>query len=215
MYFNNAEWLLSFFYPSLTWSRKETDKIIYLTFDDGPIPELTDFVLEQLKAFNARATFFCVGENIYKHPLIYKRVLQEGHRTANHTYNHLNGWKNNDHDYLNNIFKCDEVMQEVSRELGIVSSLDKKLFRPPYGKIKKSQIREVIKEFEVIMWSVLTGDFDQNLSKEDCFRKAVKYTKPGSIVVFHDNLKAERNLKYCLPRYLEYFSLKGYEFRSL
>lgn len=224
MYFNNIEWILSKIYPSLIWSVKNTDKIIFLTFDDGPIPGVTEFVLEQLDQFKAKATFFCVGDNIKKHPGVYQNILCAGHRTGNHTYNHLNGWKTNDQEYYSNIQECQEIMNSQNSKLktplrdkqnsksGIEYSA---LFRPPYGKIRKRQIAKLSAQYEIVMWGVLSGDYNYKLPAKNCLRKTIKYSRPGSIIVFHDSLKAEKNLKYVLPRYLQHFSSLGYKFESL
>ncbi len=220
MYFNNAGWLLSIIYPSLIWKKKVKEKIIYLTFDDGPIPGVTEYVLEELKTFKAKVTFFCVGDNILKHPEVYKKILIEGHQIGNHTFNHLKGWNTEDSQYLENIAKCQEIMNRTKDELHLTSSLkftsgSSKLFRPPYGLIKRSQIKEVKNEYQIIMWDVLTGDFENKLTPPKCLQKAVKYTSNGSIVIFHDSIKAEKNLRYALPKFLEYFSTLGYRFEAL
>jgi peptidoglycan/xylan/chitin deacetylase (PgdA/CDA1 family) len=213
MYFNNIERILSWIYPSVTWSRKNTDKTLFLTFDDGPIPGVTEYVLEELRRFHARATFFCVGHNIEKHPEVYQKILKAGHRTGNHTYNHLNGWNTEDKEYYSNIQTCQQIMN--SSALSTEHSALKSLFRPPYGKIRKRQIEKLKSEYEIVMWGVLSGDFDKNLSPERCLRKAIRYSRGGSIIVFHDSLKAEKNLRYVLPRYLKHFSELGYKFESL
>ena len=218
MYFNNLEYLLSILYPKLTWTRKTTDKVIYLTFDDGPIPEVTEYVLNELELYKAKATFFCVGENIHKNPEVFRKIIEKGHKTGNHTYNHLNGWKNENGHYLENIGKSDSIMLENlhgNEHLYHSNKSGKKLYRPPYGKIKKAQIKDVDKQYEIIMWDVLTGDFNKNLSPEKCLQKAIKYTGKGSIVIFHDSLKALPNLQYALPRYLKHFTELGYRFESL
>jgi peptidoglycan-N-acetylglucosamine deacetylase len=219
MYFNNIEWILSKIYPSLVWSGKNTDKTIFLTFDDGPIPGVTEYVLEQLNLFKAKATFFCVGQNIEKYPAIYQKILQAGHRTGNHTYNHLNGWKTGDEKYYSNINACGQIMN-AEKALVPSSPITShqspiNLFRPPYGKIRMRQISKLKNEYRIVMWGVLSGDYNQKLSAEKCLHKSIKYSGPGSIIVFHDSFKAEKNLKYVLPRYLEHFSELGYKFESL
>jgi peptidoglycan/xylan/chitin deacetylase (PgdA/CDA1 family) len=217
VYFNNLEYLLSIIYPKLTWTRKCSEKLIYLSFDDGPIPEVTAYVLEELDRFNARATFFCVGDNVSKYPEVFKKIIEKGHKVGNHTFNHLNGWKNDTSFYLDNVAKSDAVMLEhISADKGAYfSTTNKKLFRPPYGKIKKSQIRALADQYEIVMWDVLTGDFDKSLSPEKCLHKAIKYTSKGSIVIFHDSLKALPNLQYALPRFLKHFTEAGYRFETL
>ncbi len=219
MYFNNLEYLLSMIYPKLTWVKKTSEKVIYLTFDDGPIPEVTEYVLKELAHYKAKATFFCVGDNIYKNPKVFKKIIEQGHKTGNHSYNHLNGWKKENSIYLDNVKKSDTLMMENlmkgNQHLYFSSSTKKKLYRPPYGKIKKAQIKALDDQYEIVMWDVLTGDFDKNLSPEKCLRKAIKYTGKGSIVIFHDSLKAFPNLQYALPRFLKHFTEVGYRFESL
>ncbi len=219
MYFNNLEYLLSVIYPELTWTRKVSEKVIFLTFDDGPIPEVTEYVLEELARYSAKATFFCVGDNIAKHPEILKKVVQGGHKIGNHTFNHLNGWKNDTLTYNENTAACDKVLTDVlpiGYEEYYRSALNgKKLFRPPYGKIKKAQIKSLKCHYEIVMWDVLTGDFDKTLSPEKCLKKALKYTGKGSIVIFHDSIKALPNLRYALPRFLKHFTEAGYRFECL
>ena len=190
-------------YPSLTWNKPTKNKVIYVTFDDGPIPEVTPEVLRILSEYNAKATFFCVGDNIVKHPAIYQSLLLAGHTVGNHTYNHINGWGCSVYDYLNNVKKCANRMPEA------------RLFRPAYGKIKRRAIPSIKKMYEVIMWDVLAGDFDQNLSKEACLRNTIEATTSGSIIIFHDSLKAKENMLYALPKFLAYFKEQGFEFKSL
>lgn len=197
--------LLRTVYPEFTW-RVETDQepTIYLTFDDGPIPDVTEFVLEQLDKFAAQATFFCIGDNVWKHRDVFHQVVEAGHLIGNHTFNHLNGWKTDDERYLENIQQCQQ-------QLGIETAL----FRPPYGRIKKSQALDVLDAYSVIMWDVLSGDFDQSLAAGVCLRKTIHYTEPGSIVVFHDSLKAWPTMRYVLPRALAHFAERGYQFRAV
>lgn len=187
-----------------TWRIDNACKHIFLTFDDGPIPEVTPFVLDTLKAYQAKATFFCVGDNIQKHPQVFERVIAEGHTVANHTFNHLNGWKTEDTTYLQNIEACASCLPAGNT-----------LFRPPYGKVKKSQLEVIKLTHQIIMWDVLSYDFDATLSPETCLRKTQKYTREGSIIVFHDSLKAENNLKYVLPRYMDWAVGKGFIFSAL
>tara|TARA_R110001592_G_scaffold22974_4_gene90811 strand:+ start:789 stop:1409 length:621 start_codon:yes stop_codon:yes gene_type:complete len=197
-----AHWL----YPSLVWKQSSKEKVIYLTFDDGPIPEVTPWVLKTLDEFKAKATFFCVGENIHKHPDILKEVIKRGHSVGNHTYHHLNGWKTDAIDYLKDFLKCEEELQNLNQ--------GGRLFRPPYGKISAKQIKQLSSR-KIIMWDVLSGDFSKKLSPETVLAKSIRYSKPGSIIVFHDSLKAFDNLQYALPRYLEYFQSKGFTFKPL
>lgn len=216
MYLIKSPLLLKWYYPSLLWNKSRSEKVIYLTFDDGPIPNVTDFVLKTLKAFKAKATFFCIGDNIVKHPAVFERVKNDGHAIGNHTFNHLKGWKTDDDTYIKNAIQCQEITQTH-------------LFRPPYGRIKKSQIKSLrlaIPNFQsqsqtansklqIVMWDVLSGDFDINLAPEKCYQNVIKNAGNGSIIVFHDSLKAFERLEYTLPKVLEYFSEKGFQFSSL
>jgi peptidoglycan/xylan/chitin deacetylase (PgdA/CDA1 family) len=219
VYFNNLTILLSVFYPKLTWARRSSKKVIYLTFDDGPIPEVTEYVLEELDKYSAKATFFCVGDNIVKNTLVFKEIINRGHKIGNHTFNHLNGWKNETSNYLENIAKCNHIILEnvisENKKAYLSNTSAKKLYRPPYGKIKQAQIKALTDNYEIVMWDVLTGDFDKNLSPEKCLHKAIKFTRNGSIVIFHDSLKALPNLQYALPRFLKYFKEAGYRFETL
>jgi len=222
MYLIKSPLLLKWYYPSLLWNKSRTEKVIYLTFDDGPIPNVTDFVLKTLKAFNAKATFFCIGDNIVKHPDVFECVKNDGHAIGNHTFNHLKGWKTDDGTYLENTLKCQELTKS-------------NLFRPPYGRIKKSQIKSLeslvwsseskapnnsqlpapSSQLNIVMWDVLSGDFDINLSPENCYKNVIKHTENGSIIVFHDSLKAFDRLSYTLPKALAYFTEKGFTFSTL
>lgn len=191
-------WLL----PHLTWHHSRHEKIIYLTFDDGPIPDVTPQVLNILKKYNIQASFFCVGENIVKHPEIFEQLKAEGHQIGNHTFNHLKGWDTSLKEYLENVAKCHQYTQST-------------LFRPPYGKCTLSQFKQLRKQYNIIMWDVITYDFDAQLSPEDCYNNATQFTTNGSIVVFHDNVKALPRLLYALPKAIEYWLAAGYEFRTL
>lgn len=187
---------------NLVWEMSGKEKRIFLTFDDGPIPELTPWILETLNNYNAKATFFCVGENLKKHQDIYQQIKENAHVIGNHTENHLNGWKNKPQEYIDNIQACEEESQS-------------KLFRPPYGKIKPKQIKMIREEYAIIYWTVLSGDFDESLSPQKCLQRILKKTKAGSIVVFHDNIKAIPRITYALPRFLAHFSALGYRFEAL
>lgn len=187
-----------------------TQPELFLTFDDGPVPGPTEFVLDTLHAFTAKATFFCIGDNIQKHPEVFERVVHAGHQIGNHTFNHLNGWRTDDNEYYHNIEKCEQVIGDSHAQL----QQNRPLFRPPYGRITRRQI-SLVRDFRIIMWDVLTRDYDARIPSGKCLRKSVKATRPGSIVVFHDSLKAEKNLRYVLPRFLEVFALKGYAFKTL
>lgn len=225
-------------FPSLLWNVPATEKILYLTFDDGPVPEVTPWVLSLLKDYNAKATFFCIGENVKKHPGIFHQVLAEGHRIGNHTYNHLNGWKTPAEVYVQNTLLAEEAIRahlpaNLSHQTAgnihhspldtkpitdyrELTTHNRKLFRPPFGKITPNQIKQV-KElgYEVIMWEVISGDYNIDTPAEVCYNVVVSESKPGSIIVFHDSIKASGNLKGILPQILEYYRNKGYSFDAL
>ena len=182
-----------------TWQINTSKKTIYLTFDDGPTKELTQWILRILKQFNAKATFFVVGNNAQENPNLIKLILNEGHSIGNHTFNHLKSSNSTNKEYFNSIEKSNKVFES-------------KLFRPPYGKIKFSQAKQLESKYQIIMWSVLSGDFDNKISPEKCLKNAINNTTKGSIIVFHDNIKAEKNLKYSLPKYLKHYSDLGFSF---
>jgi hypothetical protein len=178
---------------------------MYLSFDDGPHPVITNFVLDELKKYNAKATFFCIGDNVVKYPEVYKRIIDEGHAVGNHTHNHLNGWKTADKKYLDNI--------DAAKKF-----IDSDLFRPPYGRITRfqlSQLRLSKYKLKTIMWTLLSGDFDNKISKETCTNNVIVNAKEGAIVVFHDSEKANERVSYALPEVLKYFSNKGYLFEKI
>ncbi|MDO8996426.1 MAG: polysaccharide deacetylase family protein [Sediminibacterium sp.] len=200
MYLVKTPWWLRMIYSGYTWRMPSTEKTIYLSFDDGPHEIATPFVLDTLKQYNAKASFFCIGKNVRLHPEIYQRILQEGHAVGNHTENHLNGWHTPNNEYLNNIQQAEEVIQS-------------NLFRPPYGRIKRSQAKALNKQ--IIMWDVLSGDFDPTLTPEACLAYCIKHTEAGSIVVFHDSAKAFPKMKYALPKMLDYFTHQGFQFKAL
>jgi peptidoglycan/xylan/chitin deacetylase (PgdA/CDA1 family) len=194
--------ILKWLFPQYTWNIPSSEKVIYLTFDDGPIPEVTPWVLQTLSDFHAKATFFCVGDNVRKHPDNFKAILDAGHTVGNHTHHHLNGWKTPLDVYLTDVKKAENY---------IASSL----FRPPYGRLLPRQASALLESKSIIMWSVLTRDYAASLPPESCLRRSIKKTTPGAIVLFHDSLKAEKNLKYVLPRYLAHFKALGYRFAAL
>ena len=205
MFLHKTPVLLTKLFPDILWRVETSKKEIYLTFDDGPIPEVTTWTLAQLDKFNAKATFFMVGDNINKHKEIFNQVIDKGHAAGNHTYNHINGWQTKTGEYLENITKAEVLFNGQSN----------RLFRPPHGRLKWSQYRGLKADNKIIMWDVLSGDFSNKLTNENCLEKSIKNTSAGSIIVFHDSLKVFEKLKYVLPRYLEHFSLLGYSFKSL
>ena len=202
MYLVKSSYFIKKYYSNFVWKIPTTEKIIYLTFDDGPTPEITEWTLSTLKAFNAKATFFCVGSNAAKHPEIFQQIIAEGHAVGNHTHHHVNGWHTDNEAYLRNIKKCEEVVAT-------------NLFRPPYGRIKKSQYELIKEAYKVIMWDVLSGDFDPKTSPEKCLSNVINNTTEGAIIVFHDSLKAANNLKFTLPKVLAHFAEQGYRFEQL
>ena len=196
-------------FPSLVWEVPSNEKSIYLTFDDGPTPVITDWVLDTLNEYGAKATFFCIGKNIKQNPQIFNRILEEGHGIGNHTNNHLKGWNTKTSTYISDIKKCEK---QITKHVGAKTTL----FRPPYGKIKRKQIKKVQKlGYKIVMWNVLPVDWDKKVSVTQCLQNAVYYTKPGSIVVFHDSEKAARNMQYALPRVLQQFTNEGYKFKRI
>lgn len=202
LYWIKTNWIIKKIFSNYTWdiSNAGDSKTVYLTFDDGPIPEVTEWVLNELKKYNVKATFFCIGDNIDKNPEIFKKVISEGHSIGNHTFNHLNGWKTPTEAYIENTMQCEETIQKNSS-----SNLKSKLFRPPYGKIKTSQSRKIRElGYKIIMWDVLSADFDQTLSQKLCLKNATSNLRPGSVIVFHDSIKAFKNLEYVLPKTLAY-----------
>lgn len=198
-------------YPNRVWQISVASKEIFLTFDDGPIPEVTPWVLEQLKRYNAKATFFCIGENIKKHQQIFEAILSEGHQVGNHTYNHLNGWKTSHLEYLENTKKAWRLITDQAPNKNI-----QKYFRPPYGKMTHRQAAALRNEgYRLIMWSILSYDYDSNTSETTCLSNVLENSQPGKIIVFHDSKKAERNLRYTLPKVLETLSREGYTFKTI
>ena len=195
-----------------TWEIPNNEKKIYLTFDDGPIPEVTEWVLDTLNHYQIKATFFCIGDNIRKNPDIFKRTIEAGHAIGNHTFNHLKGWNFSTEEYIENTILCEEIITKTSK----IENRKSKIFRPPYGKIKFSQSRKLRKMgYKIIMWDVLSVDFNQAISPEKCLENVTKNTTQGSIIVFHDSSKAFENLKYALPKAIEYLQNKGYNFEKI
>lgn len=189
-------------YRKVTWRKDSRIKNIYLTFDDGPIPEVTPWVLDVLDTYGIKATFFCVAENVWRYPQIYQEVLQRGHRTGNHTYNHLRGFFTSTKKYLANVEKA-------------ASYVDSDLFRPPHGELRTPQYFKLRKKYRIIQWDVITRDYNPELTGEQVLGIVKKYARNGSIVVFHDSIKSERNMKYALPKAIEYLLGQGYAFETL
>ncbi len=195
-------WLPRFFPKELIWKIPE-ENTVYITFDDGPHEQATNFALNTLKEYNAKATFFCIGKNVVTHQNIFQRIIAEGHTVGNHSHNHLNGWKNTNDVYLKNVLKASQ-------------QIPNKIFRPPYGRIKISQSKKLIQRgWRVYMWDVLSGDFDTDLSAEECLQNVLTNIEPGSIVVFHDSEKAFPRMKYALPEVLNYCNQKGWKMKQI
>lgn len=190
------------FMRGIKWRFSHKKKTIYLTFDDGPIPEVTPWVLDLLDTYHIKATFFCVGENISKYPELYQEILRRGHQTGNHSYNHIKGLYKHSDDYIANVEKAAELIKS-------------NLFRPPHGMMRYAQVRKLRKKYRIILWDVVPRDYNRKLSGEEVLQKACRYTRNGSIIVFHDSLKAENNMKYALPRYLKDCLSKEYQFELL
>lgn len=204
-YFRKTPKILASFYKSYTWYHKTEKKEVCLTFDDGPTPKVTEFVLDILKEYQVKATFFCLGKNIEKYPELFNRIIKEGHTVGNHTQNHLNGWKTNTGEYITNVEKCQKIIN--SKTIDTTT----KLFRPPYGRIKMKQAKQLLSRgYKIIMWSVLSADFDIKITKEKCLENVIKNTKGGDIIVFHDSEKAFERLEYTLPKTLEFLKEKDF-----
>ncbi|MBP6611245.1 MAG: polysaccharide deacetylase family protein [Paludibacter sp.] len=185
------------FGKSVQWKVKSSSKVIYLTFDDGPVPEVTPQVLDILDAYGWKATFFCVGDNVRKYPELYQEVIRRGHRTANHTFNHIKGFNTETDDYVNNVALASQWIKSD-------------LFRPPHGHITRKQIRALKSNYRIIMWDVITHDYNRNLSPMQVYKNVENHLRDGSIVVFHDSIKAQNNVLIALPKALEFWIAKGY-----
>ena len=195
--------IIRLFYRGFTWRKKTKEKIIYLTFDDGPTPELTPLILELLDEYGWKATFFCVGENVEKYPELYQEILNRGHRTGNHTFNHLNGFSSGIEEYVTNVRKAAEY-------------IDSNLFRPPYGKIKRRQKKQIkLDNYEIVMWDLFTRDYDKKQTPEAILHKIKRLSRKGSIVLFHDSVKARNNVLAAFPRAIEFWNEQGYRFGVL
>jgi peptidoglycan-N-acetylglucosamine deacetylase len=214
---------LPWLYSQLLWRMPNLEKKVYLTFDDGPVPGPTEFVLETLKQYNAPATFFCIGDNVRKHTDVFNKVIAAGHAIGNHTFNHLKGWRTPLPTYLDNINQCETEFKTYLKTDHPSSITDNnqqpatsnQLFRPPYGQITRNQISALKGTYKIIMWDVLSQDYQESMTPDKCIRGTIAATRTGSIVIFHDSYKAERNLMFTLPRYLEFLSESGYTFGRL
>lgn len=192
-------------FPGCVWDMETKGKTLYLSFDDGPHPVITPYVLRLLKQYNAKATFFCIGENVQKYPEVYQQIISDGHATGNHTYNHLNGWKTTDRDYVQNVNEAEKFISS-------------NLFRPPYGRIKRSQIRLLKQqqpELKIVMWNILAGDWVTELEPEKCFKRIMGKISNSDIIIFHDTDKACARLEYSLPKILSHFTGIGYRFEKI
>ena len=199
-----THWLIKKIFSNYIWAIPNAENKVYLTFDDGPTPEITNWTLNELQKFEAKATFFCIGDNLRKYPEIYKEIIQKGHSIGNHTFNHLNGWKTNTQTYIENA-------KLFETELSKIDTKKYNLFRPPYGKMKSSQANYLIKSgYKIIMWDVLSADYDQTISSEECLDNVLKNISSGSIIVFHDSIKGFKNWEFVLPRTLEFIKNRGY-----
>lgn len=208
-YSAKTPWLITLLFPKFLWRYQEKkNKQIYLTFDDGPHPVITPWVLNELAKFDAKATFFCVGDNIKKYPRVFDQILAAGHSVGNHTFNHLNNWQTSTAAYLENVVTAGHIMTRQGGET--------KLFRPPHGKLKPGTAGKLFnKGYTIVMWDVLSGDFDKNISREKCLSNICNISRSGSIVVLHDSDKAWSHLEYVLPKSLEFFKSKGYRFNAI
>ena len=200
-------------FANYIWEMPSESKTLYLTFDDGPTPEITNWTLDILDKYNAKATFFCIGKNVSQHPEIFKNIQNKGHKIGNHTNNHIKGWRTSTKNYLANIKEAQKVIDLQQNKTDSRSQI---LFRPPYGQIRPKQGKALAElGYKVIMWNVLAFDWDKDVTKEKCLENVISNAKEGSVIVFHDSVKAEKNMRYALPKVLEHFSKKGYTFKSI
>lgn len=203
-------------FPNYIWDIATNEKIIYLTFDDGPTPEITHWTLNTLKTYNAKATFFCIGNNIEKHPEIFRSIIENGHAIGNHTQNHVKGWKTKTADYLSEVEQAEKNIQKEKPQQNTSASNALKLFRPPYGKLTSKQGKGLMAlGYKIVMWDILSFDWDRNISEAKCLKNVISKTKKGSIVVFHDSVKASKNMQSTLPKVLKHFTEQGFVFKSL
>jgi len=201
-YYKRVPFFIRWIYSRALWEIKTTEKIIYLTFDDGPTPDVTDFVLSELNKYGAKATFFCLGQNVINLPLLRNKIRENGHEVGNHSYSHLNGFRTKTTDYINDISRAESVIES-------------RLFRPPYGKMKLRQYKRVSRQYKIVMWDVMSGDFDNSLDGKQCYENVINNAKEGSIVVLHDSEQAFPRLKIALPKILKYYHELGYKFESI
>jgi len=199
-------------FPKRVWAFPNSKNSVYLTFDDGPIPIVTPWVIKVLKQYKSKATFFCIGDNVTKHENIFQQIIEEGHSIGNHTYNHLNGWSTKTKDYINNCEKCEDNLNRVKD----YKSKSNPLFRPPFGKLTLKQSKTLQERgFHIIMWDVLSADFDAKISNKKCLENVLKNIQPGSIVVFHDSLKSYDKLRYVLPKVLDFLKINNINCESI
>ena len=203
--------LIKKLFSGFVWDIPNNSKTVYLTFDDGPTPEITEWVLDVLKQHGVKATFFCIGNNINNNPEIFKKVIEGGHTIANHTYNHLNGWKTDNNRYFENIDATEKAIEANGGNRAF-----KKLFRPPYGRMKRLQAAEVRRRgYRIIMWDVLSADFDKTITPEQCLQNVIRNTRDGSVIIFHDSVKAFPNVEHALPEAIKYLKEKGFKFEAI
>ena len=211
LYWIKTHRLIKRFFPGFVWDVPTNTKTVYLTFDDGPTPEVTEWVLDELRKHDIKATFFCIGNNIENHPGIFKKVVAEGHAIGNHTFNHLNGWNTGHNNYLENTITTAKSISNHHPHQAASG-----LFRPPYGKIKGSQAKALrALGYKIIMWDVLSADFDRTITPQQCLENVIKNTREGSIIIFHDSVKASENLRYALPKAIEYLKENNFNFGKL
>lgn len=206
--------LIKGIFPNYIWNMPQDQKTIYLTFDDGPTPEITKWTLDLLKSYNAKATFFCIGNNIAKHPTLFNDILKDGHAVGNHTFSHLKGWCTKNEDYVAQVIKTQQLIHSYSSNHNLLKPA--KLFRPPYGKITSKQAKRLSNlGYKIIMWDILAFDWMESLTEAQCAKNVVSNARPGSIIVFHDSVKAAPRMTFALARTLEHFSQEGYNFKAI
>ena len=211
-YWIKTNFIVKRVFSKYIWDVPNNEKKVYLTFDDGPTPEVTKWTLSQLEKSEAKATFFCIGDNINKFPEIFNLVLSKGHSVGNHTFNHLKGWETSAKDYIENVQLCQEAISIHSKTVNLKPAI----FRPPYGRIKRAQAKQLRQfGYKIIMWDILSADFDADVTPEECLQNVLQNVTSGSIIVFHDSKKAFRNLEYALPKTLEFLKEKGFYFAIL